>query len=515
MSLMSSLLTGVTGLQTSQNALNTTAHNLSNIDTKGYTRQQILQSTRPYQTINKNTKAVSYEQIGMGVYYDKCRQVRDYFLDKTYRKENGRMEYYNVLSNCAESIEDIFGELNGTTFSDSLNNLLTSVEELSKDPTSAVTQSVLVQRANEFLVHSKNIYDSLQSYQKNLDNTVYDMVNRINDIGKQIVSLNHQISKIEVGGIENANDLRDSRNLLLDELSSYGNVDYKEDLNGNLIVNFENTSFVNENNFNKIGIDAKLKGDFATPYWEFESISHLEDGKKVIDNIDNALIFTNNSSDVGSLKSILLARGDYYANYEDMENYDEISNSFIMNIECEFDTLVNKLVTQVNDILRTSPSNLGNINGTNPDDYVLFISNNGMFDILNTNVNERLLKEPTLLNFKTKEDEEDIETIEKLKDVFMEYRYTLNPNSLTKQDLKGYYNSLIEEISNLGDTYKNLKDTQEQTLNAVTEARKQILDVSSDEELSNMLRLQNAYNASSRYINVVNEMLEHLIEKLA
>ena len=198
-----------------------------------------------------------------------------------------------------------------------------------------------------------------------------------------------------------------------------------------------------------------------------------------------------------------------------MENYDKISNSFIMNIECEFDTLVNKLVTQVNDILRTSPSNLGNINGTNPDDYVLFTSNNGMFDILNTNVNERLLKEPTLLNFKTKENEEDIETIEKLKDVFMDYRYTLNLNLLTKQDLKGYYNSLIEEISNLGDTYKNLKDTQEQTLNAVTEARKQILDVSSDEELSNMLRLQNAYNASSRYINVVNEMLEHLIEKLA
>ena len=73
-SLMGSLYIGVSGLQTSQNALNTTAHNMSNADTTGYVRQQVQLGTRFYNTIAVNPKAVSNQQLGLGVYYSKVNR---------------------------------------------------------------------------------------------------------------------------------------------------------------------------------------------------------------------------------------------------------------------------------------------------------------------------------------------------------------------------------------------------------------------------------------------------------
>ena len=104
MSLMGSLYVGTSGLQTGQNALNTTAHNMSNIDTTGYTRQQVQLGTRFYNTISTNGSAVAYQQTGLGVNYTNVKQVRDYFLDKTYRRESGRSAFYDVSTDAIEEI---------------------------------------------------------------------------------------------------------------------------------------------------------------------------------------------------------------------------------------------------------------------------------------------------------------------------------------------------------------------------------------------------------------------------
>ena len=79
MSLMSSLYIGASGLQTSQNALNTTAHNLTNTETTGYVRQQVQQSSRSYLTLSINTKAVNNQQVGLGVTYSRVKHVRGLF----------------------------------------------------------------------------------------------------------------------------------------------------------------------------------------------------------------------------------------------------------------------------------------------------------------------------------------------------------------------------------------------------------------------------------------------------
>ena len=130
MPLMGSLYIGSSGLQTSQNALNTTAHNLSNVDTTGYTRQQVQQSNRAYVTLSTDPKSISNKQTGLGVTYSRVKQVRDYFLDKTYRKESGRSMFYEVSTEVMEEVESQLGELNGEAFQTTMTDFWTAIQEL-------------------------------------------------------------------------------------------------------------------------------------------------------------------------------------------------------------------------------------------------------------------------------------------------------------------------------------------------------------------------------------------------
>ena len=96
----------------------------------------------------------------------------------------------------------------------------------------------------------------------------------------------------------------------------------------------------------------------------------------------------------------------------------------------------------------------------------------------------------------------------------MEEAYSLNPNVKKKASLIDYYDDLVAQIANSGYAFRSIYANQEDTVNSIYAAKEQVAGVSSDEELSNMIKFQNAYNASSRYINVLDEMLEHLLSTL-
>ncbi len=179
MPLMGSLYIGTSGLQTSQNALNTTAHNLSNLDTLGYTRQQVEQANKSYLKISTDPKSVNNKQTGIGVSYSRVKYVRDYFLDQTYRKESGRSMFYEVSTGVLEEIESQLGELNGEAFQTTMEDLWTAIEELAKDPASSITQGVLVQRSSEFIERAAAVYDGLASYQDNLNLQIKQQIDKI------------------------------------------------------------------------------------------------------------------------------------------------------------------------------------------------------------------------------------------------------------------------------------------------------------------------------------------------
>ena len=574
---MGSLYIGSSGLQTSQNALNTTAHNLSNVDTTGYTRQQVQQSNRAYVTLSTDPKSIANKQTGLGVTYSRVKQIRDYFLDKTYRKESGRSMFYEVSTEVMEEVESQLGELNGEAFQTTMTDFWTAIQELAKDPSSSVTQGMLVQRAAEFVQRAGAVYKGLSSYQDNLNTQIRQNVDKINKYGNQLLTLNDQIRAIECGGIEHANDLRDARNQILDELAELTNMSFSEDRYGSVSVKIEGVDFVKDGTCYEMSLKMDEATGFYTPFWPQDATYTVRgDGTRDY-NIDGAEVFdlsieisSDLGTDVGGLKAMLLARGDHRADYTDLAEgkYDSVSQSVLMNIQAEFDQMIHNVVTKVNDILAEAAGvqtgDLTLADGTvlknarycttDSDGYMRMddgspiqmfskIISDGyekvtataedgtvaeywvmkeedpehsetLYDISNLQVNQTLMQEPSRLGFRLADGSEDKATAEALKAAFTEEAYTLNPNVQKKTTFVDYYTDLVSQVSNSGYVFRSIYENQVNTVESTQSAREQVIGVSTDEELSNMIKFQNAYNASSRYINVISEMLEHIISTL-
>lgn len=589
MSLMGSLYIGTSGLQTSQNALNTTAHNLSNIDTVGYTRQQVQQSSRNYLKLSTDPQSVANKQMGLGVSYSRVKQVRDFFLDQTYRKESGRSMFYEVSTEVMEEVESQLGEMNGEAFQTTITDFWKAIQELAKHPANAVNQGLFVQKASEFVERAGAVYDGLSTYQNNLNVQIGQQVDKINQYGKQLLELNDKIRAIEAGGIEKANDLRDARNQILDELAELTNISYGEDFYGSVYVQIEGVDFVKGGMCYQIGMDVDAKTGFYTPFWpQNAKYTYREDGTRdyIIEGAEvfnfHREISSDLDTDIGGLKAMLLARGDHRADYTDIEgDYDSVSQSVLMNIQAEFDQLIHNVVTKVNSILADaagvktgsltlddgtvlenasyaevvendysymraedgSPLQLfskattdgytmvkaraeildenGNGTGQYGEEKEYWVYNeedpawgDTLYSVKNLEVNQELMQKPSALGLRLRDGSEDMATAEALKNAFTEEKYTLNPNVRKKTTFVDYYTDLVAQVGNSGKVFRSIYENQEATVEATQSAREQVVGVSSDEELSYMIKFQNAYNASSRYINVISEMLAHIINTL-
>ncbi len=570
MPLMGSLYVGTSGLQTSQNALNTTAHNLSNLETEGFVRQQVLLGDRTYSTVG--TSAISIQQTGLGVDYSKVRQVRDAFLDASYRKEAGRSAFYEVCHESTSEVETLLGELQGASFKNSLTDLWTTVQELVKDPTSSVVQGQFVAKASQFLERAQSVFDGLYSYQDNLNTRVKDTVDQINEYGQQIYSYNLAIQKAELGS-EEANDLRDARNLVLDKLSGLVKTSYSENNEGVVEVSIEGASFVLRDRVWEMGVTTDDTTGFYTPVWPKDKNSKVFDTSLEISSDFN--------TDIGGLKALVLARGDRRANYTDLTavnangelvyNYGgedadgnptmATSSSVIMAVEAEFDNLIHGIVTAINNILTGEKTAIDA--GTQPEyategecGIELFvrlgteryeavsdpsdpsiitykyveedtssspINVSTMYTTSNLKINPDLLKQATLIGgtvdgtgggFVTADKNADQTKADAIAAAFQDDFDALNPNVTLEDTFVDYYSAIVGQVGNTGYAYKSITSNQETTVESLDNARQAIMGVSSNEELTNMIKFQNAYNASSRYINVVNEMIGHIIEKL-
>ncbi len=590
MGLMSSLYTGVSGLQVSQRGLNTTAHNLSNLETEGYVRQQTLQTDSFYSNIGTNH--ISYLQVGHGAAAAAITQVRDNFLDKSYRQELGRQQFYEAQYECATEMEEILGETEGVAFQDSVEELWIAMQELCKEPDSIVTRSSFIQTAVSFIERAETVYTQIKEYQLSLNSNIQNNVDRINEIADEIKRLNGEIQKYEASGMEHANDFRDQRNLLLDELGGLGDISYKEHANGVVTVMFENQVIVSEDLV--YHMDTRLLENdtgMIEPYWP-------SFGDVPVYNF-NPLPSSEANTDIGTLKGLLLVRGDkvgkhtdipvepdkadytdesgyfYKDDYEDAyREYEkeveifnlEIDASAIVAVQAEFDQLIHGIVTTINDILcpnkevvtsegekilifdaENAPVGMDAnktpgealFNRKSMDRYektteIIEVdgvfqevevwkyneedaSNNySLFTLGEIEVNENIMKDPSLIPLSSNDGTGDyaVEICDKLMSEWQEPFSTLTPNEYKAHNFNEYYTEMIGALATRGEKFRNIYQGQETLVNSVDTQRLSVTAVSSDEELTNMIRFQQAYNASARYINVVSQMLEHLLNSL-
>lgn len=604
---MSGFYVGVSGLQVNHTALATTAHNLANMDSQGYSRQQILMRDVMYSTYAY--APVNSMQLGLGTDMAKIRQVRDTFADKQYRLESGRGAFYEAMSEVEQEVERYFGsDIDGQPLKNAMTTFFYSLNEIQKEPDSILKRETMILAAQQMIDQSRLIYDQIKEYQECLNEQIDKKVKEINQMALDIHELNKKIVAIEGNEVEEANDLRDQRNYLLDKLATYGEIRYREDKVGCVTVTLEGTSLVSEDRIFELGTqlirpDSKLLTVVWADHGNME-LYHYSD-----------LPSASNCTDVGSLKGLLFARGTIVANYTNMSeesidwasytnrdgsqkyssleefyhgerysNYGEyyeknVEPFLISNLQAQLDYLMHNIVTTINDILcpntttdaamtvtdsngivvtipagttvldtAKAPIGLGedgepgvelfsrrsverytkySYTDANGKQQNLYVYNEEdpkdiptQYTIDELLINPDVIKNPSLIPLSNLDHSNAQIVANRLLDAWnCEADYanaikTLTPNTLTGYDFQGYYTAMINDLANAGNSYQNIADNQRLVANQIDDRRQVVAGVSSDEELSNMIMFQQAYNAASRYINVVAEMLDTLVNRM-
>lgn len=218
---------GTTGLYAAKAGLNTTAHNVANIETEGYSRQIIKQSaSTPISTNNR------YGMLGSGVSVNEIIQMRSQYYDEKYRSNNALYGRYESRSYFMNEVQSYLNEINLKGFTTTFDNMYNSLQELSKQPENLTVRTQVTNYAMSMCEYFNSLSTSLNQVQTECNYEVKNQVSRINSLSTQIATLTKQINTVEIGG-ENANDLRDQRETLVDELSQIINVTVSEREVGN------------------------------------------------------------------------------------------------------------------------------------------------------------------------------------------------------------------------------------------------------------------------------------------
>lgn len=603
-----SFYVGNSGLVNAQNAINVTANNLANVDTPGYVREQVRFSDKSYITRVNPTIRTNMQQNGLGVSVSDVAHARDIFLDKAYRRENGRSEFYSSMYNAVAYVEDILQETDGEEFKQSVADLWKAFQEFGKDPSNSTNQSLILQKSELFLSRTASVYSDLQKYQENINEEISDKIDRVNEIGKRVNELNYEIMKVESNGLETAMTLRDERDYLIDELSGYLNIEAKENSTGQVIIKAEGVTFVDEDGFNKIGLRVKesAKGTgFYTPFW-----GHLSDAAKgetgYTDVFDFSLdISTEYNNDIGSIKALLYARGENYGEYEYLDTeaqanfsqefkdkyaYSKIDDCVVAETQAEVTYLLHKVILAMNDIMVPNKTmsadeiqaaagngatsitaydangkeyqitsstkildaencNVGADKKIPPEELfvrdncerytevtytdqngkiqTLYVYNeedeydtNTLYKIGNVSINPDLLKEVTKMPVYRQNGTADsngavdMSLGTKITAAWQQTSMVIAPDDTVPCNFEDYYDKIIDRLGISGNVYYTASQTMSATVASVDNQRQQVIGVSSDEELTNMIKYQSAYNAASRYITVISEMTDTIVSGL-
>jgi flagellar hook-associated protein 1 FlgK len=204
------------GLTYNERALDVTGHNIANVNTKGYSRQQAVAEASFY---IKNNAKYGYGQVGTGVDVQQTRQIRHKFLDNIYRYENAKADYWSARLDTYSAVEGVMQEPMGEGLQSLLNQFWNAWQELSKDPSSLTARSLVRQLGESIAFQSNNIGAQIDEMQKSLDSQFTDAIKLLGELCGRAAELNAIIRDVQLTG-EAPNDYMDERNAVLDQISS-------------------------------------------------------------------------------------------------------------------------------------------------------------------------------------------------------------------------------------------------------------------------------------------------------
>lgn len=268
LSTFSGIEIGKKGLMANNVGIDTVGHNLSNISTEGYSRQNVnLSAFVPIFDPSANREETA-GQIGTGVIVQDIQRVRDQAVDDRINYEQGGLGFWSMKKQFLGQIETIYNDPSRPNLRTAIDNYWESWQKVASDPTETASRAELVERAQTLTDTVNHMHGSLTNLRGNADMLVGQRINEINQIAAEIANLNVQIVKSEAVG-DLPNDMYDKRDLLVDRLSSITDIRIERNNNHEVVVFIGAENLVQGGHFHSLqGIGNAANDGYLDVYWD-------------------------------------------------------------------------------------------------------------------------------------------------------------------------------------------------------------------------------------------------------
>ncbi|MED4754659.1 flagellar hook-associated protein FlgK [Brevibacillus choshinensis] len=466
------------GIFAQQTALNTTGHNISNANTEGYTRQRAnMEATTgiPYPGMFASKEPGI---LGTGVQVTDLQRLREDFLDLQYRNENKTLGYWEQRVDAVNKIEQIMQEPSDTGLQKVMDQMWQAWQDLSKDPTSSSARAVVRERSTALAETFSGIYTHLQTIQNDFDNVVGVKAAEINSLGQQIAHVNKMINDVVPHGYT-PNDLYDQRDVLIDKLSKLTDIKVVQADNGMVNVTMEGRDFVT--------------GYASTP------VAAVRNGAT-------------------GFYDITLGGATLVPTQGTMAGLVEARDKLLPETLKRLDDLAINLTKEINEIHKTGYSLTDIQNGTGPSNLPFFVDATIVGSANPTGANKIKVNPAILASL-------DAIAVGKQSSVgnnenalaIASIKFKIIPPGTGPNDFKeattmdDFYRNMVGQIGIYGQEAARNEKNSETIVGMVENQRQSVSGVSIDEEMSNLVKYQHAYNAAARAITSTDEILDKVI----
>lgn len=502
-----------TGLQAAQTALNVTGHNISNINTEGYTKQQIVA-----QASDALRTHATYGALGAGITVTEITQTRDLYYDTKYRNNQSNCGQHGVKENYMTQIEDYLNEFMLEGFTQEYQNFFSAVNQLTMTPGDASSKNQLINNAKSFADYFNTLCTNLRNIQEDANNEVKDAVENINSYAKNIAAINKQINQIEACSGD-ANDLRDQRNAMLDELAEIVNISVSEESMGNgltdLTVRINGQTLVSKYSYNTLEVVSRQELRNATDaaglydiQWNtghtFDIYSDTLGGslRGLIDLRDgcNGEIEMYAKDENGEY--IVDSTGKKQLTTEDVLK-DNTDYKGVPYYQAQMNEFVAIFSNAVNEILMSGYTSDGEHKG-----IPLFVTYDGTDTMTSANVtvNDELIENVDLLAIK-----KSVATGEANAGIMVELNKLETQRIFEGGTAEYYLESIISDMSIDAQKARDLFGNGQNLKTSIHNQRLSVMGVDMDEEAMSLMELQRAYSLNSKMLSVMNQIYDKLI----
>jgi flagellar hook-associated protein 1 FlgK len=471
MALLNVFQSGKSGMTTAKAGIATAGHNISNANTEGYSRQRVQAEAQ----VTKQLAGKGGPYIGEGSKLSRVERINDQYLERQLREGGRDLAYHEEKQVFLSQVEDVFNEMNGDGLNRMVANFFNDFRKLSNDPSNEAIRQAVRESSQAMVNDFRRLRSETEAVRSHVDNRIDGYMNELNAHAAELAQLNVKIRTAETGGNE-ANDLRDRRDQIIKKMSSYVDLSTHTDNNGMMSVDVK-------------GVGPLVTGPNTEKYFVGRAAAVPSEG-----SVDN---------------SLQISRSEFSSNYVTSQFQSgkigalvETRDKQVSMVLDRLDQLAYAVSNSVNELHqkgftadgRTGVNFFKPVSGKTGAAQMLALSD----DIKGSVSNIAVALQPGAPG-----DNRNALALANLQNI-----HYFNEGRTTMDD---FYNSIVSDIG-----VSNQRNTealgQQRSINTqLGKVRDQVSGVSIDEETTNLMQFQHAFDASAKVIKAADEMLDTVL----